>query len=282
MEDHLLLTWRTEKDTSTLRSNHACDFSHLPANCELDKVQRSAPCTHLKFNGHENRNGTRLSSCCAHNQDTANANTNARRRPHIHECCFLSVLRLAIVVAVASVVSAQTTTTKWCNSNNEPDDPLIELCFEPSVGPIAGGVMVTVKGMQRAASMQAPAADWRSKCSDASWWTCTFARPEGTFASPLAAIRSSCEFNYIVCESPRQTISGDIFVSISRIDQNWAFPSPKGRNQIFSYYGTHRLHPDACMYRKSFGFEFFLMQACPRSSQLLEWLECAQQWTLRC
>lgn len=199
--------------------------------------------------GERKRDGTRLSSRWARSQATSwehdlNHALSRPRRHSIRPCLPPSqskavlVLHFCIFAAAISSIAAQTTTTKWCNSDNIPEDPNTEICLEPSVGPVAGGVMVTFKGMQRAAEKQPFALpDWRNKCNDTSWWRCTFATPEGKQASPVKALASSCAHNYVVCESPGQTISGDVFTAVSRNDSLYTFPSPSGTKEIFSYYG---------------------------------------------
>jgi hypothetical protein len=208
--------------------------------------------THRPGVGERTRDGTRLSSRWARCQATSiethlNHSSRRQRRHSIRPPCLLPparsqavlFLHLCIFAATISSIAAQTTTTAWCNSDNIPEDPKTEICLEPSVGPIAGSVMVTVKGMQRAAEKQPFALpDWRGKCNEASWWRCTFATPEGTRASPVRVLASSCAHNYVVCESPGQRISGDVFMTVSRNDSLYTFPSPSGNKEIFSYYGT--------------------------------------------
>jgi hypothetical protein len=184
--------------------------------------------------------GTRLPSRCAHDSP------NSRRYEHILcpriRCLpfhlrkfWLPLLPAAIFVLALSSTAAQT--TKWCNSDNEPDDVSnIEICFEPSVGPIAGGVMVTVKGMQRAADRQSKVV-WDSECSSHLPWQCTFAKVNGVVAMPVPAIASSCQHNYVVCVSPGQVKQGDVFVTVSNKKFDFHIPSPGGRKEIFSYYG---------------------------------------------
>ena len=179
---------------------------------------------------------TQLSSCGQ--PMTARPNLSLRQPFFPRPKTLVWLLRLGILAASVSAVAAQTEPQRWCNADTEPDNPLTEICFEPSVGPMAGGVMVTVKGMQRAANMQAPLADWRSKCDDVSWWLCTFAQPSGNFAPPVRANRSSCAYNFIVCEAPGQTMSGDVFVTVSTKDNGYVLPSPSGNKGVFSYYGT--------------------------------------------
>jgi len=191
--------------------------------------------------------GTRLSSRGARRPVPAAPRVPARclQRPRCpRRARFGLLLWLSVLAAAVSAIAAQTLkTTRWCNSDTEPDDPRVEVCFEPSVGPIAGGVLVTVKGMQRAAARQAPSADWKSRCSDSAWWQCTFAKLEGVVANPVPALNTSCEYNYVVCKSPAQTISGDVYLSVQRNDSSWSFPSHTGEQPIFSYYGVSKIEP---------------------------------------
>ena len=99
--------------------------------------------------------------------------------------------------------------------------------------------MVTVKGMQRAADRQSEV-DWTSECSSYSSWQCTFSHVRGDRMAPVPAVASSCQHNYIVCESPAQVNSGDVFVSVANTNSNFHIPSPRGRMEIFSYYGMLR------------------------------------------
>ena len=187
--------------------------------------------------------GTRLSSCCALGSSGSrlhNGMLRCGRRYPRHRRVGRLLFAGAFFSAAISLSFAQTTTTKWCNSDNEPDEVSpVEICFEPSVGPMAGGVMVTVKGMQRAADRQSEV-DWTSECSSYSSWQCTFSHVRGDRMAPVPAVASSCQHNYIVCESPAQVNSGDVFVSVANTNSNFHIPSPRGRMEIFSYYGMLR------------------------------------------
>lgn len=186
--------------------------------------------------------GTRLSSWCAQSSSESKLHSRSKcydlwrfpRHVQFGRLLFLGV----IVGASLSSSAAQNSTKKWCNNENEPDEvSTVEICFEPSVGPMAGGVMVTVRGMKRAADRQSEV-DWTRECSSYSLWQCTFAHVRGDRMAPVPAKASSCEDNYIVCESPAQVNSGDVFVSVSNVKYDYHIPSPRGRNEIFSYYGN--------------------------------------------
>lgn len=213
-------------------SCRACTSRRTRDGPQQNKKQQSAR--------REGTTGTRLSSRCAHTSPGSRRYEHVpcsqiRCRPFHLRMFRLFLLPAAIFVLALSSTAAQT--TKWCNSDNEPDDiSNIEICFEPSVGPIAGGVMVTVKGMQRAADMQSEVV-WGSECSSHLSWQCTFAEVNGLVASPVPAIASSCQHNYVVCESPGQVKQGDVFVTVSNKNFDFHIPSPGGRKEIFSYYG---------------------------------------------
>ena len=148
------------------------------------------------------------------------------------------LLRLSLLACAVSCVGAQ---NSWCNSEEEPaEGEGIEICLEPSVGPMEGGVPVTIRGMQRAADKQVPSV-WNSTCHMPSWWQCTFPSvtvgPNGSEASPVSAIASSCQNNYVVCLSSSQSVPGNIFVSVSSKDSAVRIPSHESRQETFAYYG---------------------------------------------
>ena len=241
--------WWPELACSMACSGAALRASEARAPDAADGQQEEPLVAAATISGGGLGGGTRLSSRCARCPALATPDPTALclRRPRRARLGLL--LRLGVLAAAVSAITAQQEsaqiTTRWCNSDNEPSDPRVEVCFEPSVGPIDGGVLVTVKGMQRAAAAQQR--DWQSRCSDRNWWQCTFAKPEGKFASPVPVLTTSCRYNYVVCESPAQTISGDVFVSVTRNDSGgrWSFPSPSGEQPIFSYYGIAKIEPIA-------------------------------------
>ena len=219
------------------------------------KGRNANACSERTTTGRSNTDGTRLSSRRAHKLIKTAHNSMHKEGQHgirqfFPKRTFLcGILRLTIMAATFFSIGAQTiSSTKWCDTEKEPSDSSIEICLEPSVGPMDGGVLVTIKGMQRAAASHptfsdtsgkslSTLADWKSKCNQTSWWQCTFAGTDGSKGRPLPAKASSCLGNYVVCESPEQRISGDVFISVSRNDSAFTFPSPAGRNEIFAYYG---------------------------------------------
>jgi hypothetical protein len=234
--------------------------SFIISNRELARQVRKGrnvnACIERTKTGRSNTDGTRLSSRRAHKLIKTAHNAMHRHVQHgirqfFPQRTFLcGILRLTIVAATFFSIGAQTiSSTKWCDTDKEPLDNSIEICLEPSVGPMDGGVLVTIKGMQRAAASRptfsdtstgkslSTLADWESKCNQTSWWQCTFAGTDGSKGRPLPAKASSCLGNFVVCESPEQRMSGDVFVSVSRNDSAFTFPSPAGRNEIFAYYG---------------------------------------------
>ena len=98
---------------------------------------------------------------------------------HQRTYLLVALFRLSIVASAGFFVAAQETqdAQKWCYTDKEPNVSTIEICLEPSVGPMTGGSMVTIKGMHRAADSLGQSADWESKCNEPSWWFCTFATP---------------------------------------------------------------------------------------------------------
>ena len=157
------------------------------------------------------------------------------------------LLRLSLLACAVSCVGAQ---NSWCNGEEEPaEGEGVEICLEPSVGPMEGGVPVTIRGMQRAADKQDPSI-WNSTCHMPSKWQCTFPTvtvgSNGSEASPVSAIASSCQNNYVVCLSSSQSITGNVFVTVSSMDSAVRIPSHEGRQETFAYYGMLQPYCGSC------------------------------------
>ena len=155
----------------------------------------------------------------------------------------MHVIRILACVVAANSASASNVTVAqheaWCHNQTEPNAMAsVEICLEASIGPMAGGVLVTIKGMQRAADRQNRSADWTTACDDASWWRCTFDNQSGVPDMTVQAKAASCQGNYVVCESPRRQTGGDVLLTVSKNGTNLTFPSFLGRREIFSYYGA--------------------------------------------
>eukprot|EP00960_Hanusia_phi_P030352 748537-Hanusia_phi.AAC.6 len=133
-------------------------------------------------------------------------------------------------------LSMAATTLAQISSCNGKTLPLgsTTLCIEPSLVPMAGGAVITMKGLNSAVFPS-----WSTDCNQMDKWKCVIGYSESSSSENIPLSSVNCEQGFAECVSPSRKTIGDVPFYLQFMDGNTVvmLPTPASGNLYLSYFG---------------------------------------------
>lgn len=121
----------------------------------------------------------------------------------------------------------------FCNGNTLPNGSTA-LCIEPSLVPMAGGAIITMKGLSNAVF-----SSWTAECSHMEKWKCMVGYSESSGAESIPLLSMNCEKGFAQCVSPGRKTTGDVpfYLQFMDADILSMLPNPAAGTLYLAYFG---------------------------------------------